>query len=149
MQQRDYILDIIRQMSHFLAQAIGYRNEEQQAVAQLQRASIQLVGIDLDSAEALSIRSLRMIFLSRGGLDVARCMVLAVLLKERSETLEDGQRKVELREKAKILLLDSANASEQPLPIETLLALEELTLPAERPQHVVDWLADLDHPHGA
>ena len=144
MQQRDYILDIIRQMSHFVAQAIGFRGKKQQAEQQLQRASVQLVGIDLDAAEELSIRSLRMLFLSREGLDVARCMVLGVLLKERAESCEEGNRKQELLTRAKILLLDAANHSDNPLPVEVMLELQQLTKPEERPEHVQEWLDTID-----
>jgi hypothetical protein len=149
--QRDYVLELIRQAVQFIAQAVGLaqNNESQQAKQQLNRAAIQLVGIDLDSVEELSVASIRMIFLGVHGFDVARIMVLGNLLKERGDLEEEGQRRIELHRKAKILLIDAAKASEDPLPVHVLRALSEISSPEELPPHVQEWIDDMIEDFGA
>ena len=57
----------------------------------------------------------------------------------------DERKKVikEAKSKAKDLLLMAANTSPDPLPIELLMALEEICPEEELPEHVVEWLSNL------
>ena len=142
MQQQDYILDIIRQAVEFIRQAVGKNNtdEREDDMRRLKRTARQLVGIDIEAAESLTLQSLKISLMTRDGLDIAKTMILGGLLKSFSDRLETGPRQTEAREKAKNLLLMAANASNDPLPIELLLALQDICPPDELPEHVVEWL---------
>ena len=150
MHQRDYVLELIRRAVQFMTEAVGLakNNELQQAKNQLNRAAIQLVGIDLDSAEELSIASVRMIFVGVQGFDVARCMVLGNLLKERADLEEDGNRKNEIYNKARLLLIDAGNASDDPLPINMLQALADISDLDQLPEKIRQWIVDMEADFG-
>lgn len=150
MQQRDYVLELIRRAVQFITEAMGLaKNDEvQQAKNQLNRAAIQLVGIDLDSAEELSIASVRMMFVGVQGFDVARCMVLGNLLKERADLEENGNRQQEMYKKARLLLIDAGNASADPLPINMLQALADISDLQELPSKIQQWIVDMEADFG-
>ncbi len=150
MQQRDYVLELIRRAVQFITEAMGLaKNDEvQQAKNQLNRAAIQLVGIDLDSAEELSIASVRMMFVGVQGFDVARCMVLGNLLKERADLEENGNLQQEMYKKARLLLIDAGNASADPLPINMLQALADISDLQELPSKIQQWIMDMEADFG-
>ena len=117
MHQQDYILDLIRQAVEFIRQAVGKKNtdEREDDMRRVKRTSRQLVGIDIETAEALNLQSLKISLMTRDGLDVAKAMILGGLMKSFSDLLEDGTRKKEAQIKAKSYF-QAANASEPIYP---------------------------------
>lgn len=129
--KQDYILDLIRQLSIFLARIAGLVDEERPGVAldALDAAGKQLVGLSPQSAEALSLSSLRMMLSDLDGPDVGRMMVMGVLLARRAAIITDPASARMLRHKARALLVEAGVAAEGELPIEVLRELDALDGP--------------------
>ncbi|MFT5684953.1 MAG: hypothetical protein ACI8RZ_005898 [Myxococcota bacterium] len=129
--KQDYILDLIRQLSIFLARIAGLVDEERPGVAldALDTAGKQLVGLSTSNAEALTLPSLRMMLSDLDGPDVGRMMVMGVLLSRRASIITDPASARMLRYKARSLLIEAGVAAEGALPIEVLRELDGLEGP--------------------
>ncbi len=129
--KQDYILDLIRQLAVFLARISGLMQEQRPGAAldALDAAGSQLIGMTPTSAEALSLSSLRMVLSGHDGPDVARMMVMGVLLSRRSAIITDPASAAALSDKARALLIEAGVAAGGALPVEVLRELEALDGP--------------------
>mgnify|MGYP001118901005 CR=1 FL=1 len=129
--KQDYILDLIQQLSIFLARISGLVDAERPGVAldALDSAGNQLVGLSARSAEALGLSSLRMMLSDRDGPDVGRMMVMGVLMSRRAALITDPASTKRLRDKARALLIEAGVAAEGGLPVEVLRELDTLEGP--------------------
>jgi len=129
--KQDYILDLIQQLSIFLARIAGLVDADRPGVAldALDSAGRQLVGLSARSAEALDLASLRMMLSDHGGPDVGRMMVMGVLMSRRAAIITDPASARRLRDKARMLLVEAGVAARGGLPIEILRELDTLDGP--------------------
>ena len=129
--KQDYILDLIQQLSIFLARIAGLVDADRPGVAldALDSAGRQLVGLSPRSAEALELASLRMMLSDQGGPDVGRMMVMGVLMSRRSAIITDPGSARRLRDKARALLVEAGVAAKGGLPIAILRELDTLDGP--------------------
>ncbi len=129
--KQDYLLDLIQQLSIFLARIAGLVDADRPGVAldALDSAGRQLVGLSARSAEALDLASLRMMLSDHGGPDVGRMMVMGVLMSRRAAIITDPASAGRLRDKARTLLVEAGVAARGGLPIAILRELDTLDGP--------------------
>jgi tetratricopeptide (TPR) repeat protein len=141
--RQDFILRLIEQLAHVLARILALRRagRHEEALEATDEALQKFVGLDARFIEALSLKDLLSLMKPGIDLDITRCLVVADLLKERSQIYDDqgdAQASFEAQVKALTLFLEiftSPGAVDLPdratKTEELIAALEEYELPPE------------------
>ncbi|MDQ1910628.1 DUF6483 family protein [Paenibacillus sp. GD4] len=139
MYQRDYILRLIKQAAEAIHKVMFLRKNRQleEAMALLNQAMKQLLGLNSDLVRALSVKDLLLLLSKTGEVDLGKTLALGDMLKAEALLLDDlgevqGARQCRLKAAELLLTARIPDALEGEWRDAFIVLIDELLIPVER-----------------